>query len=98
MPLWVDGIDVGVGGVVLRQHLDQAAAAQVTLDVPFGAHQDSVSIQCPVHSHRTVVGGQIAADSHRFGVRLAATAGGETPQAICLLPLANADAIVSCEI
>ena len=97
MPLRVDGIDVRLRRVVLRQHLDQPAAAQVTRDVPLRTHQDAVTIQRPAHRDSAVIGGEIAADFHGFGMLTFGTIERQSPYAIRFVTLANADAIVAGE-
>ena len=59
MSLRVHGVDVGIGRMVLRQHLNQPAVAQATRDVPLRTHQDSMAVQRPAHSDSAVVGGEI---------------------------------------
>ena len=94
MPLRVHRIDVGRRGLVVRQHGLQQALGQVAVHVPLGAHHDAVALQCPQHGDLAVVGGQVAGDLDRLGVRLAAAPGGQAPQAIGLVALADADALV----
>lgn len=62
MALRVDRVNVGIGRVMLGKHLHQTAAAEIAVDVPFGAHQDSVSLQCPADRDLAVVSGEIALD------------------------------------
>ena len=82
------------GVLILRQHLDQAAALQVARDVPLGAHQDAVTVERPGDGDAAVVGGQAAAHLHRLGDGMAAAAAAQAPDAVGLLALADADAVV----
>ncbi|MCY1368635.1 hypothetical protein D9M69_556310 [compost metagenome] len=94
MALWVDSVDVGVGCGVLGQHLDEPPVGQVALDVPLGAHEDAVAVQCPVDRDPAVVGGQVAAGLDGFGGDVLATSTGQAPQPVGLFALADADAVV----
>jgi len=58
----IDCINVRIRRAVLGQYLDEAAAAQIALDVPFGAHEDAVTVERPVHRDLAVVGRERAAD------------------------------------
>src|SRR5438128_7154423 len=98
MPLWVDGVDVSIGRVILRQHRNEPAAAQAARDVPLCTHQDSVAIQSPVHSDSAVVGGEIAANSHRLEALPLRAARRQSPNAIGFIALPDADAIVAGEV
>jgi hypothetical protein len=96
--LRVDGIDVGIRHEPLRQYLHQPPALEVTPDVPFGAPQDAVPVQRPFDRDLAVVGGQAAAGLDRLGDCLFAAAVGELPGSVGLFVLADADAVVPCQI
>lgn len=89
---WVDGLNVGVGVVELRQQLHQLALCQVLADVPFGPQQDAMPVQRPLHGDASVVGGQVTASLEGFGFAGAPTR--ELDHAIGFAPLADADEIV----
>src|SRR6218665_3070375 len=48
-------MDVRIGRVALRQDLYKPSALQIPLDVPLGAHQNAVTVQCPIHRYFAVV-------------------------------------------
>ena len=98
MSLWVHGVDVGIRRVVLRQNLNQPAVAQAARNVPLCTHQDSMAVQRPVHSDSAVVGGEIAADLHGLGRLTFGPVKREPPDAIRLVALPDADAVVTGEI
>ncbi len=98
VPLQIHGVDVGVGRVVLGQHLHEPAIGQILGDVPFGAHQDAVPVQRPAHGDLAIVGREIAVDAHRLGLVRRPPPCDETPDAVSLVALANADAVVAREL
>src|ERR1700761_4610615 len=90
VPLRIDGVDIGIRRLVIRQHLDQAAVLQIGLQIPLRAHQDAVAVERPVDGDFAVVGRQSAAYLDRLGLG----AGRHAPDAIGLVALPDADAIV----
>ena len=92
----VDGVDVCIRCAVLRQHLHHLVLRQVFAEVPFGAQQDAVAVQRPLHGDAAIVGGQVAARFDRLGLALLAAC--EFEHTIGLAPLADADEIVARQI
>lgn len=89
-------VNVGVRRVVLRQQLHQLALRQVLANVPFGAHQDAVPVQRPLHGDAAVVGGQVATGFDGLG--FAAAPARELDHAIGFVALADADEVVPCQV
>src|SRR6218665_3719780 len=67
MPLGINGMDVRIGRVALRQDLYKPSALQIPLDVPLGAHQNAGTVQCPIHRYFAVVGRQVASGFDDLG-------------------------------
>ena len=94
MALRIHRVDIGVGGFVLRQYLHEATASQITINVPFGAHQNAVAVERPPHGDLPIVCGWIALDLHRLHRRLTPAACRWAPHAVRFVALPDADAVV----
>src|SRR6218665_1800602 len=98
MPLGINGMDVRIGRVALRQDLYKPSALQIPLDVPLGAHQNAVTVQCPIHSYFAVVGRQDASGFDELGGTESTTATCQAPRPIGFIPLANTEAVMPCQV
>src|SRR6218665_1491143 len=94
MPLGINGMDVRIGRVALRQVLYKPSALQIPLDVPVGAHQNAVTVQCPIHRFFAAVGRQVASGFDGLGGTESPPPTCQAPHPIGFIPLQNTDAVM----